>query len=269
MSDSSTNSAGDAQQFTRDDVARFLTSAWKFMLAGGIAGGLLVAVYTAFTPQKYGATAVVRMAQIPVLAPTGSYVRENVEAPTFLVEKLKTPSLYTPEVMAACGTQAGRFPGEALVDRLTFTARNSDHVVSVAVRADSADIAKSCATAVVDTIRVLQAAESKLTVDSLHRASKVTQARMADSRASLAALEKGGPQQQIAYLALRDELAYLGKRMDEITTGLELQTEARLAAPIYAPPDAVFPRRPEQLLAIGIIAGMLAGFLLAGLRRRA
>lgn len=268
MSDSSTSSAGGAQQFTRDDVARFISSAWKFVLAGGIAGGLLVAAYTAFTPYKYGATAVVKMAQVPMLAPAGGYIRENVETPTFLVEKLKTPSLYTPEVMAACATQAEPFPGEALVDRLSFTARNPDNVVSVAVRADSATIAKACATAVVGIIRDLQAAESKLTLDSLHRALKVTQARMADGRASLAALEKGGPQQQIAYLALRDELAYLGKRMDEITTALDLQTDARLAAPIHAPPDAVFPRRPEQLLVIGIIAGMLAGFLLASVRRR-
>ncbi len=259
------NSSGTgSREIKLAEVVRFLSGTWKGMVGGAVFGGVIGLTYLAFVSQIYEAYTIVRMAQVPALSAGGAYEKLSIEAPGLLVDRLKVPSIYPDEVIESCGWHA-HLTGEELLRRVSFTARNSEGVVSISIRADAPSTAKKCLAAVFEMIHNLQVTESQSIIDRLQRQLDDLQERMTDSREHIASLAKTSSN-LVAYLAARDNLNYLWTRMDEVTEAVDLHTETKMITPIYVSADPVFPRRPLQLMIIAVMGGVLAGFLVVSIR---
>lgn len=258
MNESSNRIEGTAE-IRLSDVAGFLAKAWKSMLVGALLGGLLAAAYIGAVPRKYTATASIAMAVVPRGGPGGSYSAEAVETPRVLAARMRSAPAHHSQVAGSCGGQGAS---------VAFNPGPEKDMLSLTVRAPGSDVAKGCVDAIFHLIRSEQAAQSKPLMGRVNRNLQDLQARMAEGRAALSRFEKSGIG-PIAYLAQRDEIQYLHRRLDEAQAALDLQADTRLVGAVDAPSQPAFPRRPFLLALIGVLAGMLGGFIFAGLRRQA
>ena len=169
-------------------LLKLLRSAWKTILAGGIVGVVLAGGYLAVSPPQYEARALISMAQIPVAgnASNGSVSTvTNIEDPVFLIVRLKVPSTYTPEAIAACGMGKAEMPAEEVAGLIrAILPRSVGSVILIKVRRESPQLAAQCVNGLFEMIRAQQAEKVKPMEDDLKGA-------LADLEARQVRLEDG------------------------------------------------------------------------------
>lgn len=245
-----TNSMED--EISLFDIISFISEKWKMILGMGFAGVIVSGGFLVVVPPQYEAHALVEMAQ--VRRPDNT----NIEAPALLIERLKSPSTYTPEAIKACGLD-GRLDspdGMAEMAKTTLT-KNLTSVVTINVRRDSPTQAKQCVGAVFEMIRSQQADLAKPYLDELKTTLTKLQSRLRENNVFVAKAEKVGLYQTV-YLAKRDESSQLTQQIDELERALSRDIQTRLVSPIYASSNPVFPKR-TLTLALGAMAGLMLG----------
>lgn len=247
-------------------VLKFLLGAWKSILAGGVGGAVLAAGYLAVTAPQYEASALISMAQVPA---TGNANNTNagpsiasVEDPTFLIERLKMPSTYTPAAIAACGMGQTGMPAEAMSRLIDVTRpRSVGSVIVIRVRKESPQLATQCVNGLFEMIREQQAAMVKPVEEDLQGALVDLEARLSAKQGDHEKAERQGLYQSV-FLAKRDELLFLNQQIYTLRRATRRMTPTTLVSPIYARANPVAPQRSLVVIA-ATLAGLFGGLLLA------
>lgn len=245
------------------DIFSVIKDKWKTILGVGFAGVIVSGGFLIVVPPQYEAYALVEMAQVRTTNTSNNAdvpPSISIETPAMLVERLKSPSTYTSEVIKTCGLVGQLDSPEGMAEMAkTALTKNLISVVSINVRRGSPDQAKQCVEAVFEMIRSQQAdlvkpyqAEWKTTLTKL-------QSRLRENDAFVAKAEKVGLYQTI-YLAKRDESTQLKQQIDELERALSRNIQTRLVSPIYASSNPVFPKR-TLALALGAMVGLMVGLL--------
>lgn len=257
------NTAKD--EISLSEIFRFLENNWKLIAGIGFVGVLVSGGFLAVSSSQFEATALVEMAQVPAGNPSGNSnitLMNNVEAPALLIERLKSPSSYTPRAIKACGLDGSGISAESMTRIVKTTLpKNLNSIVQITVRRDSPELAKQCVEAVFAMIREQQAELGKPYFDELKSAMIGLQSRLRENQDYVAKTERAGLYQTM-YLARRDESIVLAQQIGELQRTLSRNVETRLVSPIYASPNKVYPRR-ALTLALGTIVGLVLGLVLA------
>lgn len=246
-------------------LLKLLRSAWKTILAGGIVGVVLAGGYLAVSPPQYEARALISMAQIPVAgnASNGSVSTvTNIEDPVFLIERLKVPSTYTPEAIAACGMGKAEMPAEEVAGLIrAILPRSVGSVILIKVRRESPQLAAQCVNGLFEMIRAQQAEKVKPMEDDLKGALADLEARHSSKQGDLDKAEKQGLYQSV-FLAKRDELLFLSQQIYTLRRATQRMMPTALVSPIYAGANPVAPQR-SLVLIVATLVGLFGGLLLA------
>lgn len=241
------------------EISKFLGDNWKLILGIGLAGVVASGGFLAVASSQYAATALVEMAQVPNSNITQT---TSIEVPALLVERLKSPSTYTPEAIRTCGLDGVAASVEAMTRIVETTLpKNLGSIAQITVRRDSPELAKQCVGAVFEMVRGQQMELGKPYYDELKTILIGLQSRLRENQDYVAKAEKAGLYQTM-YMARRDESIYLTQQINELQRTLSRNTQTRLVSPIYASPNKVYPKRALTLV-LGTMAGLMLGLLLA------
>ncbi len=249
------------------DILAFLQEAWKTIAGVGVAGGLSAAGFLAIAPAQYEAEALIEMAQIRSSGPNGTVILNSIEPPALLMERLKNASTYTSESIRACAPGGGvRFDGESMAGLVkTSIPKNVTHVAELKIRRATPALAEQCAKGLFEMIRLQQAELVKPQQDEMRATLAGLQTRFGENQNYVLKAEKAGLYGMV-YLARRDESMYLIQQIDELQRALVRDAQARLVAPIFASPTAVWPK-PALTLVLGAMGGLMLGLMFALGRR--
>ena len=248
-------------------VVQLLRAAWKTVLAGGFCGAVFAAGYLAVTPPQYEATALISMAQISAagnVGNSGALAIINIEDPAFLIERLKVPSTYTSEAIAACEADQAGMPAEEMAGLVrAIMPRSAGAVILIKTRRESPQLATQCVSALFEMIRSQQAAMVMPVEEDLRGTLADLEARLSAKQSDLEKAERQGQgQYQSIFLAKRDELLFLNQQIYMLHRAIRTITPTTLTAPVYTRTNPVAPQRSLVLIA-ATLAGLFIGLLLA------
>jgi uncharacterized protein involved in exopolysaccharide biosynthesis len=230
-------------------------------LLSTLATTLLAIGYLFFATPKYEARALLEMAQVKSInntERTNSTI--NIEPPELLIEWLKFPTNYSPEVITACGMSPTGNQAAILAKQIrVIVPAGLGSEADITLRRASAALARQCMESVVKMIDEHQG--------------ELLQANQSEARKTLARLQgqlhdtesfvynsKSVSVSQTAYLARRDQLLSLIQQTAGLEEILSQDAKARLVAPIYVSPDPVSPIW-WQTIVLGAFAGVFIGIL--------
>jgi capsular polysaccharide biosynthesis protein len=247
------------------DIIDFLVESWTAILATGVLGVLATVTYVIVTPNKYEATAQIEMARVSNnnnnnnSNPLGS----NIEDPNLLIARMKSPSSYDKEAIAACGYQLKKVPAQDLAKMAKFSLIKGTQMVEVKVQGLSSEQATQCAESIFRIVKDSQKAITEPIIDEAKAKIQKYSQRLQEAQSFIGKADKSGSSMSAAYLSTRDEVSYLTDEMirlnDLISSANLLQT--KLVSPIYSPENKVSPKYPIVLIA-GLFAGLFLGLLL-------
>jgi len=246
------------------DIVDFLKLNQKLILFSGVAGLLISAIYVILAPKEYEARWQMQMAQY------SSNSNINIEEPSVLVQRLKSPTAYPAEAQQQCGMPENGEYGDYLNKKLEVkTIKEAASAVQFKFRAAKPAQAKQCAEAIVSMIMTQQHS-----LIEEHLAGR--QVQLVKYQQSLAEeqlqMEKNKKFElgNLSYLAKLDKLSWLHGRIDALQEEalLSQMHPAKLIAPIYAPSKPIAPKA-GLVLPLGILLGLMLGVLYAFGRRKA
>ena len=241
------------------DIKIFLKKTWKIMILSSFLGLAGAVAYIVFTPNRFEATAQIRLAQISQINPANPF-GTALEDPGALISRMQFPTNYSSEVTSACGYQDK--PHAAL--RLSKDVKLSIpkgvvNTVELGVLAHSPDLAEACVQAIFGQIVQIQERLSRAFVDEAKLKLAADDERIESAKKLIAKADTSGVAMSAAYLAARDELTYFlndrEKMLDLINSVKSRGT--RLDSPIYVSDQ---PAAPKKILSM--IVGLAAGFFL-------
>lgn len=243
------------------DILQFVKQAWKTILLAGSLGLLLGLIYILVAPKKFEAIAQIKMAQISLTNPANPF-GTPVEDSGSLIARMQMPTNYDSTVIAACNYQDVPQAALRLSNALKLTApKGLANTVELKVLAESPEVAKSCAQAVVDQIAFLQLQFAKPFVEEAKIKLAQDNERIDAARKLIAKADQSGIAMSAAYLSARDEITYFlidrEKMLDLINSAQQRGT--KLISPIYAPENPATPKKAISLfwgLTIGLFIGL-------------
>lgn len=259
-----------------NELIIFLKENFKLILACTIMGLILAITYLGVTPSQYEATAQIEMAQVadfshfegsnPRSGLSLSAVRFMIEDPNVLVGRLFLPSSFDEDTINACELPEHPLKNELLARSVKAgVMRKVLNVAELSIRHSSVELATKCATAI---FKMIESQQRKMVDAHLERArSAITSLKeMISSIESELQRSSGAQNQQVTYLAKREELLLLKNQVIALEMRVKSFTPTRLLAPIFASQKPVFPKR-LLTLALGIILGLTIGTSVAVGRR--
>lgn len=246
------------------DIIHFLVDNWKSIFFISFIGILASWIYLSVTIPQYEASALIEMAQVRNSdvnsKNNASFI--NVEPPSLLIERLKNPSTYPPEVIKACRFKDENTSSEMIAKLIKTSAlKDLSSVVTITIRRDHPEHAKNCMSAVFEMIKNQQASLAKPYQDETRSKIVELQSRLQKNQDYIIKAEKAKLHQTI-YLAHRDESIYLMSQIDELRRLLSLERAARLASPIYASHNQVSPNK-NLTISLGSILSLILGVIFA------
>lgn len=266
------NTPQDDDELSLWDIVDTLQEGWRW-LAGGLLLGVVCAVaYLLVTPKQYEAQALFQGAKV---------LGSELESSAQLIERLKFPTFYEAEQLRVCEITTAE-PAVALAKRINPTLLKGTNILQVGYRARESEKAVLCLNAVMD--RVIRG-QNKLSAASLENAKRqleLTKGQLADAERLQMMLEKRSMgsldaadtkfSQTVLLMSTsiskKDQIASLRKSILDQMASLEppATRPAELVAPIYAPENAVFPKK-LPVLAGGLFGGLVLGGLAFFVRR--
>ena len=227
------------------------------------AGILLAIGYVVLMPPQYEARLQMQIAKF-VNSNSNSNSNTNLaEEPAALIQRLRVPTMYSPEVRESCGLGPAD-SGEYLNGILMINAvKGVPDSFEMRVVGPSPERVKICADALMTMVVTQQRGMINERVAARQVQLTAYQNALAEEQRMLAGL-KGSGLGSFGYLAKMDQLSWLRSRIDGLQEEIELSQlyPARLVAPIYVPSNAVSPRVHISLFLGGLI-GLVFGFLYA------
>lgn len=263
---------GIEESYDPNELIAFLKENLKLILISTLVGLILAIIYLIVTPSQYEATAQVEMAQIADFSrfdgPTVSLseARYLIEDPNALVGRLFLPSSFDEETINACEMPDHPLKNEILARSVKATVMKKVlNVAELSIRHESAALAIKCATAI---FIMIQRQQSDMVNQRLERAKSTVESlkAMIASLESELARNTAAQNQQVTYLAKREELLLLKNQVIALELKIKNSTQTHLLAPIFASKKPVFPKR-LLTLALGLFSGIIIGTSVAVARR--
>lgn len=250
------------------DILSFLKTAWKTIGISGLLGIAVSITYLVNAPIHYEAFVQVFMAQVGVSNNRSGYpyiISANIEEPTLLIARLSTPTSYTPKVISDCGLelQDNNDLVNSKLIKLTVP-KGVANVVELKTVGPTPQAAKNCAEAVFELIKTTQSQILAPYLDDVKLKMLENDERLNRARDRVANADKSGSGIGVAYLATRDEIAYLLEEIAALKSVVTLsQSRAtRVVAPIYVSNIPIEPKK-RVVLTVGLLGGLLLGLLIA------
>lgn len=254
------------------DIVNFLKEGWLW-LVGGLALGLVGAVvFLLITPKQYEAQALFQGAKV---------LGAELESSAQLIERLKFPTFYGSEQISACGITAAE-PMVALAKKIKPMVLKGTNILQVSFSAPESKNAVACLNAVMERVIHGQNQLSAASLENAKRQLELTKGQLADAERLQLMLEKRSMgsldaadtkfSQTVLLISTsiskKDQIAGLRKSVLDQMANLESPAtrSAELVAPIYAPENAVFPKK-LPVLAGGLFGGLVLGGLVLFVRR--
>lgn len=258
----------DDDSIDPNELVSFLKGNFKLISICTLLGLLLSVTYLSITPSQYEATAQIEMAMLPDFTRSDSTssregmpisnVRFMIEDPNTLVGRLFLPSSYDAETIKSCDLPEHPLKDELLARSVKAgVMRKVLNVAEFSIRHSSVELATKCATAI---YMMIQRQQSKMVEEHIERATSA----IANLKVMISSLETelgrntGAQNQQVTYLAKREELLLLKNQVLALEMRIKNSTPTRLLAPVFASQKAVFPKR-LLTLALGLILGLIMG----------
>jgi hypothetical protein len=226
--------------------------------------------YYFYVPNIYEATATIQMAQV-----AGS----PVESPTVLLEKIKLPLYFSPNVWKACDTIENKNPSSKVAEKIKPVLNKSAPFITFTVQGKTTQEAKACLNAVIADIKIKQEEISKPILEQKKNqlkqlAEKIELTEEAAKIFPMYKLKESFPDAQFSSrsfflgVALNNakELKDLRHALNDIEVSLtEPQTKSTFSpVPMYAP-EVATNKRPVFTLGICLMIGIFIGLLITGI----
>lgn len=244
------------------DVVGFLKNNRRQIALGGLCGLLLSVTYLVFTPKTFEARLQVQMAEFVHSNSGNSNSNSSIEEPAALIQRLRMPTTFSEEVQDTCDMPDNGEFGDYLGGKLKVVAvKNVANTVEMTVNASSPDHAKKCAEAIMTMVVEQQRKQIEDRLIGSQEQVLEYQRALHDEEQQLEKIKKSEIG-NFGYLAKLDKLSWLRARIDALheETLLAQMHPAKLVAPIYAPSEAVSPKKSLVLL-LGMVLGLLLGLL--------
>ena len=244
------------EEFNFWDFIENIRSNWRWPVVGGTFGFVGSAMFLLVLPHQYEASAVLQPAAIASFAPT-------VEPPINTLERLKTVTFYSDEIIETCQAASGK----SLLQAINVKVIKGTNLITISHRGDSPAIAVACTEKIVKHLIELQAAIAAPLLKQLDEQKASTKKQIDDAERFLLQYEKrlkrALTSSDSVFLMLKsEELDKLQKlyREQSVTLTEPLTQPMKLMVPIYAPTDAV-PRKPLLKVFGGFVAGLIVGLV--------
>lgn len=266
MSEQFLNEASE-DEISIKDILDFFVASWKTILLTTLLGLLSAVAYIWVTPNSYEGVMQVQMSQLATgsnknnVSPLGI----NIEDPAVLIARLKMPSIFDDENIAACSLSGKQNAAEKLVKKINASQlKGNGSVLEIKVESPSMAEAKQCLESIFEKIRVTQKAIKEPFLEEAKQKIKDYDTRLKESKSVIARADKSNSALSAAYLATRDEVRQLTDEImdlnDFITAGENRR--AKLISPIYVSDRPVSPKKLIGLL-VGLLGGTFLGILWA------
>jgi hypothetical protein len=254
------------------DILLFLKSSIFNIVISTFACLVIGISYYFYTPSIYEATANIQMAQV---------AGNSVESPTILLEKIKLPLYFSPNVWRACDTQEDTKPSRKIAQKINPTLNKSAPFISFTVQGKTTQEARECLNAVIADIKIKQEEIAKPILEQKKNqlkqiAEKIELAEEAAKIFPMYKLKESFPDAQFSsrtfvlgtILNNAKELKDLRNSVNDIEVSLtEPQTKSTfLSSPMYAPESAIN-KRPVFTLGICLMLGIFLGLLITGIKK--
>lgn len=254
------------------DIIDFLSESWKAIALSGIVGGLFAAGYAFISPPKYQATANIQVAKI---------AGADVEPPSTLIEKLKTPNYFSKKVHLACNVVDNKEPSALIAKSIKVQLAKTSPIIGISVEGSSPEKASRCLDSLLDDIRINQ----DLLANPVYEAKAKQLMLLREKLDSIQKMLKSFPAKNLNFdftdskfsantllfatkLGKEDEVKQLQMRVVELEAELAnpLTRGMILIAPVYAPHQKISPNEIKIFMA-GLFSGLFFGLLMLVIRR--
>jgi uncharacterized protein involved in exopolysaccharide biosynthesis len=265
MSEQSFNAVQD-DEISLKEIIDFFMESWVTIVAVGVLGLLSAIAFMFVTPSQYEATAQIQMAQISNNNNNNNNnpLGTNLEDPNALIARMKLPPSFSEKEVRACRLEKSKFSTETLANsvvKLTLV-KGVASLVELKIRAESKEVALTCAQAIFENIKDSQSQILKPYIEEAKTLLLKYQVRLNEAQRLIAMADKSGQALSAAYLANRDELKFLSDeaiRLNAIITAGDTR-HTKLVSPIYVSDKPVFPKKTISLV-LGLLAGLFLGLL--------
>ena len=256
------------------DIFDFLTKSWKVITIFGALGLIAAMTYIWITPTQYQASAQIQMGQFAsnssntssIMSPIGV----NIEEPSRLILRLQTPVTYSDEVVSACGLKGAVNPREKLAKLIKASpVKGTTSIVEMLVNRESKELALSCMGAIFDEVGKTQAEIAQPFFQEITKNLTDSNLKIEHLKASFRETTGGAsPLVLTNYLLVRDEINRLAENIMllEFLIDFKDARKTKLVSDIYVSADPVYPKK-NMIILLGLIGGLLAGMLIALLKR--
>ena len=234
-----------------------IRSNWHWTVVGGSFGLIGSLIFLILLTHRYEASAVLQPAAIASFAPT-------VEPVANTLQRLKTVTFYTDEVVATCQAASGK----NLLEAIEVKVIKGTNLIAVSYRGDSPAIAVACIENIVRHLIQLQSMIAAPLLKQLDEQKASTKKQIDDAERFLLQYENRlkpslSSSDSVFWILKREELDKLQKlyREQSVILTEPLTQPMKLVVPIYAPKDAL-PRKPLLKVFGGFIAGLIVGLVL-------
>jgi uncharacterized protein involved in exopolysaccharide biosynthesis len=247
------------------DLPDFFYRRWLQIVVMGMLGIAVSGVYVVMTPKTYEAKWQMSMAQMVAGSSNiGANININSEEPAALIQRLRSPLIYTPSVLEACGKSSNETMGEYLDNTLQMQiVKNLPNVAGFRLRMGSPELAKSCADAIVAMVIEQQSSIIHERQEGKKEQVAQYQKLLRDEMWQLDQL-KNTQLGNFGYLAMLDKLTWLRGRIDGLQEELFLSQKypSKLLSPIDVSRNPVSPN-VNLVLILGLLLGLITGLLYA------
>jgi hypothetical protein len=218
-------------------------------------GLVFASLYISQIPDSYRASAKIRVTQITSnpLSPIGI----NIEEPSELLVRLRSPSTYGFAEQQACGGRKNLNPANVVTASIP---RGTPNIVDITVHADSQDEAMTCATSIFEFIKSSQWQILQPFINNSKLSLEEYKAQLSDYRA-FANKKNKPPDQSDGSLLNLGQMIKIQEQIFILQNILRTSEnrQAVLISPIYV--DKI-PKVKIIFLIIGLFCGGLSGFLI-------
>lgn len=259
------------------ELVDVVKSGWHWLVGGAVTGLLLSVGYVLVVPAQYEATALVQVATVGL---GGGTKGTEVEPVAQALERLKTPTFYSAELIKLCQI-APVAAQEALAKAVKPSIIKGNSILQLNYRSDIRQVAVTCLEGVTEALAKSQGVIAAPVIATLEEQRKLTRQQLEEAERFQAQFEKRAmtldpsdakfSQAMLmlnAALSKRDEVSKLRRQFADQSLQLSppLTQPTHLFEPIYASDQPVFPKKTLTALS-GLVAGLVLGGVVIFWRR--
>lgn len=243
------------------DFLLIIKKSWSFILIIGITGFISAFIVSQFMPNTYVATAQVQLFQIRGI----NYEWINLEDPNLLIARMKSPTSFGDNSLAACQYASGI----EMVKKVQFgLLKASPPTLEIVVKNRSPELSLACTEAIVEDLKkyeadlfskkIIQYKESLEYYFERMNKLKKEFSKLPTSQSTVASVDE---------IAARDQISWITNKIMSLDSCIRSADEGSgmLLSPISPSPEPIAPKR-LFIMSAGLLMGLLIGLFISVVR---